>query len=128
MKNLNQRSKSGLFSYSIYFHGHKQKTVTVTDKYTLNLTIATCKYLNNCNFQNIVIDLGFEPYLDERKKLLLPRESMFKYYVVGERRKDDFTAFYTNQIGDILHFVNDNLKEDSERYQVIQIVNCIPKD
>ena len=128
MKNVNQNLKSGVFSYSIYFHGHKQKTVSMTDKYTLNLTVATCKYLNNCNFQNIVIDLGFEPYLNERKKLLVPRESYCKYYVVGERRKDDFTAFYTNQIGDILHFINENLRSDSERYQVIQIVNCIPKN
>jgi hypothetical protein len=126
MQKTNRKIKSSLFSYSIYFHGHKQQTFTMSDKYTLNLTIATCKYLINRNFQNIVIDLGFEPYLDERKKLLVPKESLCRFYVVGEKSKDNFHAFFTNSIGDILLFVNENLREESERYQVIQIVNCIP--
>jgi hypothetical protein len=126
MKKLNQKSTSGVFSYSVYFYDKHQKTCSMSDKYTLNLTIATCKYLTNRNFQNIVIDLAHEPYLNERPKLLIPRESIHKFYVVGERRKDDFRAFYTNSIIDILTFINENMREDSERYQVIQIVNCIP--
>jgi hypothetical protein len=99
----------------------------MSDKYTLNLTVASCKYLTNRNFQNIIIDLGHEPYLNERPKLIKPIESVCKFYVVGSKRKDEFSAFFTNSIQDILLFINENLREESEKFQFIQIVNCIPK-
>ena len=124
MNTTKTKLKSGVYSYSIYLDDFTILTYSMSDLFTLNTTIATCKYLNNRNFKNIVIDLGFEPYCNVRPKLLHAKDSFIKFYVVGESRKDSFKAFYTNSIIDILTFVRENLRADSERFQVIQIVNC----
>jgi hypothetical protein len=127
MSNLKATKGSPIISYSVYHNDFKSNSVSMEYLSTLNMVIGTCKYLNNRNFQNIVIDLGREPYTDIRPKLLKPQISDLRFYVVGESRKDNFKAFFTNSISDILIFVNENLKLADDRFQVVQIVNCIPK-
>ncbi len=121
---IKKPSGKKVFTYTIFKSQFEYSSFAMSDLQTLNLTIGSCQSLLCRYFKNICIEFDCEPFTIRQHKLIPKIQVDYNYYIVCYTWNGLTIPNYCNRIEDILHLVNEYLKDTINILQRIVIVNC----